>query len=223
MRLELSSLAPRHLYTRRVLKLIELSSPVSFVSVLTHRRPLHVKFKARHIDCQPTAAQRTAVAADEVPEPNEGFPSESLRNFRSSQPRRAVAKPAPTNFGKVLLALLQLSAVVALLILLPAWIACKCIPARVWQAAALYSIFFGFGGLRRTLKYGKLSSRQNDAQVSTGQGKRAIILFVLLVVAGIVHVNLPNKSTPASCHDLQGRPHGCLSEQRRFFCVSIAR
>lgn len=215
MRLGLSSLAPRHQYTSRVLNL-HASSPVSFVSALTHHRPLHVKFKARQIVCQPTAAQRTAVAADEVPEPNEGFPSESLGNFRFSQPRRAVAKPVPINLGKVLLAVLQLSAVVALLILLPAWIACKCIPARAWQAAALYSIFFGFGGLRRTVKYGKLSSRKNDAQLSTGQGKRAIMLFVLVVVAGIVHVNLLNKHTPASCHTCKVGHMGAIQSKEDF-------
>lgn len=197
MRLGSPSLAPRHQYTPKSLNLVHVSSPVSFVSALPPRRLLHVGLRARHIVLRPTAAQRTAVAADEVPEPNEGFPSESLGNFRSSQPRKAVLKPAPTNFKKVLLALVQLSAVVALLILLPAWIACKCIPARAWQAAALYSVFFGFGGLRRTLKYGKLSSRKNDAQVLTGQGKRAIILFVLLVVAGKDHVSLNNKHTPA--------------------------
>lgn len=190
MRLGSFTLAPRHCYIPRVLKSIYISRRASFGPVLPPRRLLPVKFKARRIVFQPTAAQRTAVAADEVPEPNEDFPSESLGNFHSSQPRRAVLKPAPIDVRKVLLAALQLSAVVALLILLPAWIVCKCIPARVWQAAALYSIFFGFGGLRRTLKHGKLSSRKHDAQVSTGQGKRAIIVFVLLVVAGTVHAGL---------------------------------
>ena len=184
MRLGLSSLAPLHRYIPKFSTSVDVSPPVSFVSALPPRTLLRVKNKARHIVLQPTTAQRTAVAADEEPEPNESFPSESLRNFRSSQPRKAVLKPPPTNFRKVLLALLQLSAVVALLILVPAWIVCECIPARVWQAAALYSIFFGFGGLRCTLKYGKLSSRRNDAQVSTGQGKRAISFFVLLVAAG---------------------------------------
>lgn len=190
MRLGSSLLAPRHCYLPRVLNPVYAPWRDSFGPVLPLRRLLHVKFKVRRIVFQPTAAQGTAVAADEVPEPNEEFPSESLGNFRSGQPRRAVLKPAPTDVRKVLLAILQLSAVVALLLLLPAWIVCKCIPARVWQAAALYSIFFGFGGLRRTLKYGRLSSRKHDAQVSTGQGKRAIIFFVLLVVAGTVHARL---------------------------------
>lgn len=186
MRLGSSSLAPRHRYIPKSYNSVDVSPPVSFVSALPRRRVLRVKLKTRHTVFQPTTAQRTAVAAGERPEPNDGFPSESLGNFRFGQPRKAEVKPAPTDFRKVLLSLLQLSAIVALLILLPAWIACKCIPARAWQAAALYSVFFGFGGLRRTLKYGKLSSRKNDAQVSTGQGKRAIILFVLLVVAGKV-------------------------------------
>lgn len=190
MRLGSSLLAPRHRYIPRVLQPTHVSWRNFFGPALPPRRLLPAKFKARRIVFQPTAAQRTAVAADEVPEPNEEFPSESLGNFRSGQPRRAVLKPAPTSIRKVLLAVLQLSAVVALLILLPAWVVCKCIPARVWQAAALYSVFFGFGGLRRTLKHGKLSSRKHDAQVSTGQGKRAIILFVLLVVAGTVHARL---------------------------------
>ena len=203
MRLGSPSLAPRHRYTPKYFNLVDVSSRVSLSSVLPPRRLLHVGFKARHTVFQLTAAQRTALAADEVPEPNEGFPSESLGNFRSSQPRKAVLKPAPANLKKVLLALVQLSAVVALLILLPAWIACKHIPARAWQAAALYSVFFGFGGLRRTLKYGKLSSRKNDAQVSTGQGKQAIILFVLLVIAGKDPVGLNDKPTSAFGSDLQ--------------------
>ena len=190
MRLGSSLLAPRHCYVPKVLNPIHVLWRDSFGPVLPLRKLLQVKFKARRKVFPATAAQRTAVAADEVPEPNEEFPSESLGNFRSSQPRRAVLKPVPTDARKVLLAILQLSAVVALLLLLPAWIVCQCIPARVWQAAALYSIFFGFGGLRRTMKYGKLSSRKHDAQVSTGQGKRAVIIFVLLVVAGTVHARL---------------------------------
>ncbi|KAL0049685.1 hypothetical protein WJX82_007625 [Trebouxia sp. C0006] len=55
---------------------------------------------------------------------------------------------------------------------------------KVWAVAAIYCVFFGFGGIRRTLKYGKLSSRKQDAQVSTWQGKWAIATFVLLVIAG---------------------------------------
>ena len=191
MQLGASSLAPRHRHVPRAFSLSDVSPAFPFASALPPRRLL-LRFSARRVVFKPTAAQHTAVAADEVPEPSEGFPSESLGNFRSSQPRRAVPKPAPMNIRKVLLALLQLSAVVSLLILLPAWISCKRIPARAWQAATLYSIFFGFGGLRRTLKYGKLSSRKNDAQVSTGQGRRAIIFFVLLVVAGTVPASLYN-------------------------------
>ncbi|KAL0040418.1 hypothetical protein WJX77_006520 [Trebouxia sp. C0004] len=38
--------------------------------------------------------------------------------------------------------------------------------------------------MRRTLKHGKLSSRKQDAQVSTWQGRWAIATFVLLVIAG---------------------------------------
>ena len=80
--------------------------------------------------------------------------------------------------------MLQLFVVLALLILWPAWLFCKRIPARVWAAATIYSVFFGLGGLRRTLKFGKLSSRKLDAQVGTKQGRGAIAVFVLLVVAG---------------------------------------
>lgn len=200
MRLGSPALAARHRYTPGVLHAVHVPWRVSLVSVLPPRRLLRVKFKARHIVFQPTAAQRTAVTADEVPEPHEGFPSENFRNSRSSQPRRAVLTSALEvlasaldkleNAIKILNAMNDLVVVIALVILLPAWLACKCIPARAWQAAALYYIFFGFGVLQRTLKYGKVRSRKHDAHVSTWQGKRATILFVLFVVAGTVHVSL---------------------------------
>ena len=161
---------------------LNFSSAACYNSTLlcTRRRPFSTK--ARHRVLQPVAARRTAIATDDLPDPE--FPADALSNFRSSQPRRIAPKATPTDVKKVLLALVQLSAVVALLILLPVWFSCKQVPPRAWLAAALYSVFFGFGGLRRTLKYGKLTSRKNDAQVSTTQGKRAIVLFVLLVVAG---------------------------------------
>lgn len=199
MRLRSPSLA-RQRYTRRVHSSVHVSLHLSFVSVLPRRRLLHVKSKARHVVFQPTAAQRTAVAADEVSEANEGFPSEWFENSRSSQPRRAVPVSALEvlasaldklgNAAKVLNAMNNLLVVIALLILLPAWLACKCLPARAWQAAALYYAFFGFGVLQRTRKYGtEISSRKYDPHLSTWQGKRAITLFVLLVIAGTVHVN----------------------------------
>ena len=130
----------------------------------------------------PTAVQRTAVAAD-VPDP-ENFPSQALSNFSPGQARKASTKLAPASYQKLILALLQLFAVVALLIVWPAWLFCKCIPVRVWYITTVYLSFFGFGGLRRTLLHGKLSSRKQDAQVATQQGKWAIAVFVVLIVAG---------------------------------------
>lgn len=127
------------------------------------------------------AAQRTALATDDAHDP-EDFPFQSLTNFSSGQARRAAPKLPPAR--KVSLSLLQLSTVIALLIIGPAWVFCQCITPRVWAAAAVYCVFFGFGGIRRTLKYGKLSSRKQDAQVSTWQGRWAIATFVLLVIAG---------------------------------------
>lgn len=202
MRLGSPSSAARHRYTQRVLNSVHVPLRVPFVSVLPPRRLLHVKFKTRHVVFQPTAAQRTAVAADEVPGPNEGFPSEYFGNTRPSQPRRAALAsalgvlPSPLdkleNAVKILNTMTNLLGVIALLILLPAWLACKCIPARAWQAAALYYVSFGFGVLQSALKYGKAagSSWKHDAHLSTWQGKRAITLFVLLVIAGTVHVTL---------------------------------
>ncbi|KAL3130590.1 hypothetical protein ABBQ38_008395 [Trebouxia sp. C0009 RCD-2024] len=175
MRLGTSSTAPRLYLTRP-------SAVLAAVSVST-LPACRAQRKARRTVCRPVAVQRTAVAADDAPGP-EGFPSESLGNFQSSQPRRAVPKPTPTHLRKVVLGVLQLSAVVGLLILGPARFHSDHIPTRVWQAAALYCTFFGFGGLRRTLKYGQLSSRKNDAQVSTWAGKRAIVIFVVLIVIG---------------------------------------
>lgn len=128
------------------------------------------------------AAQRTAIATDGAPDP-EDFPWQLLSNYSTSQARRAAAKPAAPSAGKIILSLLHTFAVIALLILFPAWVSYKCIPAREWAAAAAYFIFFGFGGLRRTLSYGKLSSRRKDAQVPIQQGKAATVCFVLIVVA----------------------------------------
>ncbi len=126
------------------------------------------------------AAQRTALATDDADGPE--FPFQSLSNFSSAQARRAAPKIPPAR--KLSLSLLQLGTVIAFLIIGPAWLFCKCITPRVWAVAAIYCVFFGFGGIRRTLKYGKLSSRKQDAQVSTWQGKWAIATFVLLVIAG---------------------------------------
>ena len=126
------------------------------------------------------AAQLTALATDDADGP-EDFPIQSLTNFSSGQARRAAPKVPP---AKLSLSLLQLGTVIALLIIGPAWLFCKCITPRVWAAAAIYCVFFGFGGIRRTLKYGKLSSRKQDAQVSTWQGRWAIATFALLVIAG---------------------------------------
>ncbi len=126
------------------------------------------------------AAQRTALATDDADGPE--FPFQSLSNFSSAQARRAAPKIPPAR--KLSLSLLQLGTVLAFLIIGPAWLFCKCITPRVWAVAAIYCVFFGFGGIRRTLKYGKLSSRKQDAQVSTWQGKWAIATFVLLVIAG---------------------------------------
>ncbi len=127
------------------------------------------------------AAQRTALATDDADGP-EDFPFQALTNFSSGQARRAAPRIPPAR--KLSLSLLQLGTVIALLIIGPVWLFCKCITPRVWAAAAIYCVFFGFGGIRRTLKYGKLSSRKQDAQVSTWQGKWAIATFVLLVIAG---------------------------------------
>lgn len=129
----------------------------------------------------PLAAQRTAMATDDVPD-GEDFPPQSLTNFSTSHARRAVARSHPTR--ELYLSLLQLTAVIVLLIICPAGLFCKHISPRVWAAATIYYVFFGFGGLRRTLKYGKLSSRKQDAQVHTQQGTWAIATFVVLVVAG---------------------------------------
>lgn len=183
MRLGSSLTAPRQYHTRPSTVLTGV-----FVSPPSRARP-----KACHTVCRPVAVQRTAVAADDAQGP-EGFPSESLGNFQSSQARRAEPKPTPTHLTKVVLGVLQLSAVVGLLILGPARFHSDHIPTRVWQAAALYCTFFGFGGLRRTLKYGKLSSRKNDAQVSTWAGKRAILIFVVLIVIGTAYVSLYNSN-----------------------------
>ena len=151
---------------------------------------LHIR--ARHVAVQSNAkprqrphavvaAQRTALATDDADGP-EDFPFQSLTKFSSGQARRAAAKIPPAR--SLSLSLLQLGTVIALLIIGPAWLFCKCITPRVWAAAAIYCVFFGFGGIRRTLKYGKLSSRKQDAQVRTWQGKWAIATFVLLVIAG---------------------------------------
>lgn len=127
------------------------------------------------------AAQRTAMATDDVPD-GEDFPPQSLTNFSTGHARRAVAKSHPIR--DLYLSLLQLTAVIVLLIICPAWLFCKHIYPRVWAAATIYYVFFGFGGVRRTLKYGKLSSRKQDAQVHTRQGTWAIATFIVLVVAG---------------------------------------
>lgn len=171
------------------------AAPYALTSPCIRRRPCSTK--ARHRVLQPIAARRTAIATDDLPDPE--FPADALTNFRSSQPRKTAPKPTPTDVKKVLLALVHLSAVVALLILLPVWLTCKQIPLKAWLAAALYSVFFGFGGLRRTLKYGKLTNRRNDAQVSTAQGKRAIVLFVLCVFLGIASVGFANRHAYLAC------------------------
>ena len=179
MRLGALAFSPPLSYISQVVKAPQLQSSPYVAPQVTQ----HFFSSQRGPVLRLTAARRTAVATDDTSD-SDGFSSESLSNFRSSQPRRAVPKPPSADVRKVTLALLQLLAVVACLILLPAWLCCKTIPPRAWLATALYTVFFGAGALRRTLKYGKLSSRKKDAQVSTEQGKWAIILFVVLVVAG---------------------------------------
>ncbi len=177
----------RHIHARRCSPSDQIGQTTicPIVAAQLHIHPLHNTVqnnaKPRQRYHAVVAAQRTALATDDADRP-EDFPFQALTNFSSGQGRRAASKIPPGR--KLSLSLLQLGTVIALLIIAPAWWFCKCVTPRVWAAAAIYCVFFGFGGIRRTLKYGKLSSRKQDAQVSTWQGKWAIATFVLMVIAG---------------------------------------
>lgn len=205
MRLGASSLAPRPQHTQPVVVLAGV-----FLLALPPRR---VQRNAARLVLKPVAVQRTAVAADDAPEP-EGFPPESLGNFQSSQPRKVVPKTAPAPVRQVILGLLQLAAVVGVLILWPGAGHSDHIPIRVWQAAALYCTFFGFAGLRRTLKYGKLSSRKNHAQVFSHASKRAIISYVVVVALG---------TAPTHSHAHVHPMAKCVAEHLHFTCLHICK
>lgn len=132
---------------------------------------------------RPVAAQRTAVATDNEPDPD-NFPAEAISNFSASQARRTTPIPTPVSVAQLVSIVFQLTVVIGLLLILPSWFIYHSVPARVWTVAAVYSLFFGFGGIRRVIKYGKLSSREQDAQVATANGSRNHVLFIATVVAG---------------------------------------
>jgi hypothetical protein len=80
--------------------------------------------------------------------------------------------------------LLQLSAVLSALILLPARMFSGKISRTQWFLYVSYVLFFGIGSVTRIAKFGNLAQRKEDAQVKTRLGFAALLLFIASLPAG---------------------------------------
>lgn len=141
-------------------------------------------------------AAREAIAAVELPTGSAAPPA-----GRSTAPRPSVAR--------VVLQLVQLTAVVGALICWPA----ATVPGglytgRVWLLAAAYWLFFAAGSVTRLLQHGALAARARDAQGSSWGARIAWLAFV--VVLPTVHWTAVRRFTSAplpeaaSMYDLVG-------------------